>query len=118
MWIYPPAVANRSRVSAITTRIGQWLRALRPSVILALGWSLFAAYAYPGLMSMDSFDQLEEARAGFFTDSHPPAMAALWSIVDRLLPGPFGMLLLQSIPFVIGLYLILCRVASPRGAAV
>lgn len=117
MWIYPRAVALPSRVSAVTTHVGRWLRTLRPSVILALAWSLFVAYAYPGLMSMDSFDQLEEARAWFFTDSHPPAMAALWGIVDRIVPGPFGMLLLQSIAFLIGLYLILRRVANPRAAA-
>lgn len=73
--------------------------------------------AYPGLMTMDSFDQLEEARAGFFTDSHPAAMAALWSVIDRICAGPFGMLAIQATAFLIGLYLILRRAMSERIAA-
>ncbi len=79
---------------------------------------MFVLIAYPGLMTMDSFDQLEEARAGFFTDSHPPAMAALWALVDRIVPGPFGMLVIQGTAFLIGLYWILRRAMSPRTAAV
>ena len=67
---------------------------------------------------MDSFDQLKEGRAWFFTDAHPPVMAALWGIVDRLLPGPLGMLVIQSAAFLTGLYLILRRAFQPRGAAI
>jgi hypothetical protein len=76
-------------------------------------------YAYPGMMTMDSLDQLREGRAGFYTDGHPAAMAAMWRIVDAVLPGPFGMLLIQTAAFVTGAYLILRRAfTSPRGAAV
>jgi hypothetical protein len=91
----------------------------RPQVILALGWVVFLLYAYPGVMTMDSFDQLKEGRAWYFTDSHPPVMAAIWGIVDRFLAGPFGMLVIQSACFLSGLYLILCRAMSrPRAALV
>jgi hypothetical protein len=79
---------------------------------------LFALYAYPGLMTMDSFDQLEEARAGFYTDSHPPAMALVWKLVDALIAGPFGMLVIQSTAFLAGLYLLLRRVMAPRAAGI
>jgi hypothetical protein len=102
-------------VRAVRSRL--WLRALRPSVILAVGWASFVLVSYPGVMTMDSFDQLEEARAGFFTDSHPPAMAALWSVVDRICAGPFGMLAIQGTAFLIGLYWILRRAMSQRVAA-
>ncbi|HSN28547.1 MAG TPA: hypothetical protein VLT45_19815, partial [Kofleriaceae bacterium] len=51
------------------------------------------------------------------TDSHPPAMAALWGILDRVVPGPTPMLLLQSGCFLAGTYLLLRRTLSPRGAA-
>jgi hypothetical protein len=78
---------------------------------------VFVLVAYPGVMTMDSFDQLEEARAWFFTDSHPPAMAALWGVVDRIWPGPLGMLVIQSTAFLYGLYRLLRHAMSPRCAA-
>jgi hypothetical protein len=42
---------------------------------------------------------LEEGRAWSFTDWHPPLMAAVWGVVDRVVPGPFGMLLLHNAAF-------------------
>jgi hypothetical protein len=87
-------------------------------VILGVAWVLFIVVSYPGLMTMDSFDQLEEARAGFYTDSHPPAMAVVWSVMDRICPGPFGMLAIQGTAFLIGLYWILRRAMSPLAAAI
>lgn len=89
-----------------------------PVAILAIGLVVFAIYGFPGLMTIDSFDQLEEARAGFYTDGHPPAMAALWRPIDALIAGPFGMLLVQGASFLIGAWLILRRVMSERRAAV
>jgi hypothetical protein len=86
--------------------------------ILALGWLVLVVYAYPGLMTMDSIDQLNEARSGFFTDSHPPAMSMLWRIVDFVYPGPLGILLIQSIAFVAGLFVVLRRALAPVTAAV
>ena len=53
----------------------------------------------PAYMSVDSFGQLSQARSGAFTDHHPPPMAAIWSVMDRLSAGPFGMLLLQTVLF-------------------
>ncbi|MFP5247133.1 MAG: hypothetical protein ACLGH0_10605 [Thermoanaerobaculia bacterium] len=54
---------------------------------------------YPGTMSPDAVYQLAQARAGSFTDWHPPLMAAVWGVLDRVIPGPFGMLLLQNAMF-------------------
>jgi hypothetical protein len=86
--------------------------------VLAAAWAIFIAFAYPGLMSVDSFDQLGEGRAWFFTDSHPPIMAALWGLLDRVVPGPFGMLVLQSGCFLAGCFLILRRALRPTAAAI
>ncbi len=94
------------------------MRGARPIIILAIGWVIFMAYGWPGLMTMDSFDQLGEARAWFFTDSHPPAMAALWAVIDHVVRGPTGMLVLQSGMFLGGLFLLLRRALAPTGAAV
>jgi hypothetical protein len=79
---------------------------------------LFLLAAFPGTMSIDSFDQLGEARAGFYTDSHPPAMAALWSLIEHVVRGPAGMLVIQSGCFLLGLSLTLWRVFRPIAAAV
>jgi hypothetical protein len=54
---------------------------------------------YPGYMSPDSIRQLTEGRAWSFTDWHPPLMAAVWGVADRVIPGPFGMLLLHNAAF-------------------
>jgi hypothetical protein len=93
------------------------IRSVPPAIILAAGWIVFVLYAYPGVMTMDSFDQLREGRAWYFTDAHPPAMAALWGIVDRVYSGPFGMLVIHSVAFLAGVWLILRRAMSPRRAA-
>ena len=67
---------------------------------------------------MDSFDQLHEGRTWFFTDAHPPMMAALWGVLDRIVAGPILMLLVQSGAFLAGLFLILRRALPPRAAAI
>jgi hypothetical protein len=86
--------------------------------ILVVAGALFAIYAYPGVMVQDSIDQLNEARAGFYTDAHPPAMAALWRIVDAIVAGPFGMVVIQGTAFLAGGYLVLRRALQPRAAAI
>ena len=89
-----------------------------PLAILAVGWIAIVLYAYPGVLTMDSFDQLREGRTWFFTDSHPAAMAALWGVVDRVIPGALGMLLVQVTAFLAGLYLTLAHAMSRRSAAI
>jgi len=85
---------------------GDRLRRSTHWLILGATWCGFLVYAFPGYMSYDSGVQLSEARSGTFSDWHPPVMAELWRIVDWLFAGPFGMLVIQSTTFLIGLYLI------------
>src|SRR5580704_577162 len=94
------------------------MRSLSPRAILAGGYAIFALYAYPGYMSWDSMTQLAQARRGIYTDDHPPAMAALWRVLELVLTGPLPMLLIGSIPFVVGLYSLLARVMTRRAAAI
>ncbi len=56
--------------------------------MLALNW--------PGQMSYDSVMQLAEARAGFYHSWHPPVMAWLMGLFDRLLPGTGLFILFNS----------------------
>lgn len=70
------------------------------------GFLLYVIFFYPGFMSYDSVLQIVEARHGTYSDWHPPAMAHLWGVVENLLvPGPVGMLVLQSALLWSGAYL-------------
>lgn len=102
----------------IASRGWQRIAALSPWVIVAIGWSVFVLYAYPGLMGADSFAQLDDVRAGVYRDANPPVVTLVWSILDRIIAGPFGMLVLQSTCFLGGAYLIARRLVRPRVAAV
>ena len=88
-------------------------------VILCLGWLVFLVYAYPGFMSYDSVYQLIQARhIDPVNEWHPPLMAFIWRITDNVIRGPFPMLVLQSVTFLLGLWSILGRVMSSRAAAI
>jgi hypothetical protein len=50
-------------------------------------------------MSPDSVDQFNQGRAWVFWDYHPPLMSAVWGLLDKVIPGPFGMLLLHNVIF-------------------
>jgi len=93
------------------------LRSLSPRTILAIGWGLFAIHAYPGLMAADSFSQLAGARSCTFTGDEPPMLQAIWAVLDRIIAGPFPMLALQSMTFVVGAFLLARRLVQPRAAA-
>jgi len=99
------------------TRVVRWLRNLPPFTILAIGWFGFFVHAYPGRMTRDSFDQLRQARTGVFLDDHPPLMQAIVWITDRLVAGPIGVVILQSLLFLAGAYLLLRRTMRDRIAA-
>lgn len=88
-----------------------------PLTVLVIGWLVFMLYAYPGYLSQDSVDQLLEARAGAFGGRHPPLMGAIWAVSDFVISGPLGMLLLQSVSFVAGVFLIARRWTSEWAAA-
>src|ERR1043165_4854513 len=94
------------------------IRGARPPVILAIGFAVFVAYAFPGYMSSDSVLQLFEARTAGFTNAHPPAMAAEWRILELFITGPILMLLRRGGLCLGGLYSLLPHPLAPRAAAV
>jgi hypothetical protein len=81
-------------------------------VIVGIGWLLVLLYAWPGIMVNDSYDQLREGRAGFYTDGHPPFMSVLWRYLDKIVAGPALMYLLQTGTFFAGVYAF-CRALYP-----
>src|SRR3982751_5100471 len=68
-------------------------------------------------MTTDSFDHLAEARAGVYTDGHPPTISLLWKLTEYVIAGGFGMLIVQSTAFLLGVYAILRNTLAPRRAA-
>ncbi len=50
---------------------------------------------YPGVMTDDSVDQYAQAVRFQFNDWHPPIMATLWSLTNRIIEGPGGMFLVH-----------------------
>jgi hypothetical protein len=91
---------------------------LAPYAIVAAAWALFVAYAWPGIMTWDSIQQLTQARSGDYGNWHPPLMAWLWSLLDAIVSGPALMLLLQTALFAVGLYAIFRRYYTPLVAAI
>ena len=94
------------------------VRELTPRQLLTFGWLGLLLYAFPGYMSYDSIYQLNESRDGYLSDGHPPVMAEMWRIVELFVTGPVGMLLIQSVTFLIGAYLLFSRVMAARTAAI
>lgn len=92
--------------------------AASPGALLVAAWVVLALYCFPGFVTLESVDQLLEARTGAITDWHAPAMSLVWRVVEVALSGPPGMLALQTALFGGGLYVLLARVVAPRRAAI
>lgn len=89
---------------------------VNPSLGVFLGIAALAAFTAftPGLLNADSIDMLDQSMKGRYHDWHSPLMAAIWSITNKLKPGPAVMLLLQLVTFFIGMYFILGRLFATR----
>jgi hypothetical protein len=110
-YIYWTVLASAVAGASILARDRRWSDALfrafatlRPqlptatsSALAAVGFALtIVAYA-PGELTFDSVWQYNQAVIHSYGDHHPPLMAWLWSVVDRGIHGPLGMLLLQAV---------------------
>lgn len=69
---------------------------------------------FPGYMTLDSTSQLHQARTMILNDGHPPAMALIWSLLDKIVPGPVLMLFLNAIIHVWGVWLMSAIFVAPR----
>jgi len=66
---------------------GRAIAALPPLAVLGIAWAVFLVYAFPGVMTQDSFDHLREARAGIYSDAHPPIINLVWKVSEQLIAG-------------------------------
>jgi len=90
---------------------------LPPWLILATAWLLVIVFAYPGQLTFDSLGYFVQAHASEYSDVHPPAVAAFWHALEYVVAGPFGMLLVQTTTFLVGLFFVFHAVLSRRAAA-
>ena len=78
-----------------------------------IGVAAFLVFLFdPGIMTNDSIQTLRQGRAWEFTDWHPPIMAMIWRLLDRVIEGPAGMLMAQCMLYAFGCAR-LCAAALP-----
>lgn len=58
--------------------------------------AILLTIAWPGFMSYDSLRALRGAREGVQDSLWPPMVSYIWWVVERLYPGPAGMLFFQN----------------------
>ncbi len=107
-------LASEAQRSPLTLRVSTRSVCLLAAII---GLAFTVACFFPGYMSPDSISQLGQGRTLSFTDWHPPVMSLLWGLLDRIAPGPAGMLILHNLIFWTGLSLFVYHLGFERGWA-
>lgn len=97
--------------------IASWFARRTPRQILLAALVFFLLYAWPGFVGWDTRSHLLEARALHFSDGHPPAVGWLTRIVEVFIRGPAGLLLIQAVTLLGGLYRTFATRLSPRASA-
>ncbi len=76
------------------------------ALVTACVFLLFLLAYYPGVISVDGYQQYYQAVNFRFDDWHPPIMSALWGLLDKIARGSQGMFLLQIVMAVYSAYLL------------
>ena len=92
-------------------------RRATPRAIVIAGYTGFLLYAFPGFLTVESAEQLIDARTHTIGDWNAPMMSVVWWLVEAIAAGSFGMLVLQSALFMAGVYVLAHRVLPARRAA-
>src|SRR5215471_4745940 len=108
------AVGRNAEEHSMTMPVGTRLAC---SLAAVVGLVFTVACFFPGYMSPDSISQLWQGRTLSFTDWHPPVMSLLWGLLDRIIPGPAGMLILHNMMFWGGLSLFVYHLGFERAWA-
>jgi len=83
-------------------------------LIAAIGFAVTLWAFYPGYMSQDSAAQYLQARTGNFDTQHPPLMAMIWRLTDRVIPGPGGIFVLFALMVWSGLAMLASHATTQR----
>jgi hypothetical protein len=76
-----------------------------------IGFLLNFIAFYPGFLSPDGIDQYQQAISGQYNDWHPPIMAVLWSLLNKIYNGPAPMLFLQLTFLWVSSYLLMTSIS-------
>lgn len=68
-----------------------------PYLVLASFFIISALSLWPGVMSLDATGQYLAAKAGVYSDHHPPMMSFVWRYLDFVYPGPAPMFMLHLV---------------------
>lgn len=83
------------------------------AALLIIGIGLTLWLYYPGIMTFDAAWIYGDVRAGRASgDWQSPAMAALWSLIDRVVPGTVGMFILIAALYWLSYGILAFRVAA------
>jgi hypothetical protein len=110
-----PAVHADRRAKAETEQgLGRQSVRIAAAVIILLGYVASLAANFPGHFPPDALWQLAQGRAGRYNAWHPPVMAWLLGLADRLHPGAWLFVVLNSALFYIGLFAFVALERRPR----
>lgn len=87
-------------------------------LVFLVGFLIHFGFMYPGFMCYDAVNQILEAREGVYSDWHPPLMAIIWRLIEKVVPGPAGMLFLQIGLIWIGTFLVFRAFFKPYGTKI
>lgn len=77
-----------------------------PCAVALVGFAATLYLFYPGFMNFDSASQLFQAEKDRIGNAHPPIMAYLWMLTNRVTFGPAGMLVVHAAVYWAGVALI------------
>lgn len=98
-----------------TESIVRWPWTLPCAAAIVLGgYAACLTLNYPGHFTYDSIWQLAQGRAGVFNDWHPPVMAWLLGLADRLRPGAWLFIALEATLFFAALLAFAALEPRPR----
>lgn len=87
----------------------------KPALIISLAGFIINLIAYyPGFLSSDTIDQYGQSLTGHYSDWHPPVMALVWSLLNKIYQGPQLMLIFQLVMLWAGVYLLLSLLRKAR----
>jgi hypothetical protein len=84
------------------------------ALVVALGFAAALVADYPGHFTYDAVWQLAQGRAGVFDDWHPPVMAWLLGLADRIRPGAWPFVVADGALFYGGLLAFVALEPNPR----
>ncbi len=84
----------------------------RYAIICIVGFVLNMIAYYRGFLSPDSFDQYTQALSGHYNDWHPPVMAALWSVLNKMYRGTILILAFQLSLLWLSAYILFISIKS------